>query len=98
MNIFTEELLELQKSSNELYEKDLVYRALVDNYVKSGMTGNSNALNALATYTNELQDKSRLEFFKQLDFTYEDLANMSKEKVISNQTILDMIKWKYKKE
>lgn len=97
MNVFTKKLLETQKTSDELYEKDLVYRALVDNYVKSGMSGNPDALNALATYTNELQDKSRLEFFKQLDFTYKDLANMSKEKVISNQTILDMIEWKYKK-
>lgn len=97
MSLFLDEYLEkAQNEKDELYETDLVYRALVDNYVKSGFTDKSDSLNALATYTTKLQDNSRLEFFKQLDFTYEDLANMFKERVISNQTVLDMIKWKYK--
>lgn len=97
MSLFLDEYLEKVRSEkDELYKTDLVYRLLVDNYVKSGFTGSSDSLNALATYTTKLQDNARLEFFKQLDFTYEDLANMFKERVISKKTILDMIEWKYK--
>lgn len=83
-----------KKDSDELYRKDIVYKSLVDNYINSNDSNRAECINALATYTNRLQDNARYEFVKSLNITEEDLCEMFKKQVISNDMMLKIIKFK----
>lgn len=85
-----------RKEIDELYEKDIVYRVLVDNYIKSSNENLSKNLNALATYENALVDKNRLEIIKKINFTDEDIAEFFKQGIFDYKTVDKMIKIKFK--
>lgn len=89
------ELIEqAQKNSEELYNSDIVYKTLVDNYVKSNDDNRSQAINALASYTNELHKEYILQFVKSLNITNEDIRDMIYNKIIDIKTITKILKFK----
>ena len=79
---------------DELYEKDITYKALVDNYCNSSAEDLSQNLNALANYTNQLRHNNLLSIIKKINFTYEDITEMFEERIISAETLSKMIKHK----
>lgn len=85
---------EAQKNSEKLYNTDIVYKTLVDNYVKSNDDNRSQSINALATYTNELHKEYILNFVKSLNITNEDIRDMIYNHLIDAETIEKILKFK----
>ena len=81
-------------TKDELYENDITYKALVDNYCKSSEENLPQNLNALANYTNQLRHNNLLSIIKQINFTYENITEMFEERIISVETLSKMIKHK----
>ena len=85
---------EAQKNADELYKNDIIYKTLVDNYVKSNDDNRSQSINALSSYTNELHKKYILDFVKSLNITNEDLRDMIYNNIIDAKTIEKILKFK----
>ncbi len=99
------------KNSEKLYNEDLVYKTLVDNYSKASIEYNKNqlkaknnekvdsskvseAINALAKYTDDLHRKSVLEFVKYINLTNEDIRDMMCEGILDSNVIKKILKFK----
>ena len=102
-------LEEIRKSHQKLYEEDIVYKTLVDNYIKASIEVDvkrtrkkeiidtskvSEAINALAKYKEELNKKNALAFVEYLNITKEDLRDMIIEQIIPTEIVLKMCKFK----
>ena len=85
---------EAQKNSAKLYNTDIVYKTLVDNYVKSNDDNRSQSINALATYTNELHREYILDLVKSLNITNEDIRDMLYNNLIDIKTLKNILKFK----
>lgn len=85
---------EAQKNSAKLYNTDIVYKTLVDNYVKSNDDNRSQSINALATYTNELHKEYILDLVKSLNITNEDIRDMLYNNLIDIKTLKNIFKFK----
>lgn len=99
-------LEERKKAIEKRYETDIVYKSLVDNYIKSSVLFEKNKidndeyvknLNALASYENDIAHKQRLELMKYINFTVEDLTKMFEEGIFDEKTISKMLKIKFDK-
>nr|DAK84708.1 MAG TPA: hypothetical protein [Caudoviricetes sp.] len=94
-------------TKDELYETDLAYKVLVDNYIRASIENNNpkkrndetskrhtESINALAKYTDALRHKELLKLLKAVAFTTEDLAEMYEKRIISVEILSKMIKFK----
>lgn len=95
------------KEKDELYETDITYKALVDNYVRASIENDnlkkrsdetskrlSESINALAKYTDGLRHKGLVRIIENADFTNEDLAQMIERRIISVELLSKMFKFK----
>lgn len=83
-----------QKNSEELYNSDIIYKTLVDNYVKSNDDNRSQAINSLASYTNKLHKERILDLVKSLNITNEDIADIIYNNLIDTETLTKILKYK----
>lgn len=89
----------------ELYEKDITYKALVDNYCRASIkyakrmdsdTSKklSESLNALSNYKKQIHHNNLLLMFKELNITNDDLVEMFENGIIQSGTLIKMIEYK----
>lgn len=89
----------------KLYEEDITYKALVDNYCRASIKYAKNmnndtskelseSLNALSNYKKQLRHNNLLFMMKELSFTNNDLVEMFEKEIISSETLSKMVKYK----
>ena len=95
----------MNENIDELYESDITYKTLVDNYARASIkyakkmnneTSKelSDSLNALANYKRQLRHNNLSFLMKEINFTNDDLVEMFENRIISSQTLSEMIKHK----
>lgn len=90
-----ERLKEKQNEIDELYKNDIIYKKLVDDYSKARNDKDiSEAINALAKYTDELHKKYVLELVKSLNITNEDIRDMICNGIIDYKIMNKILKFK----
>ena len=93
-----EKIKEFQEASDKLYESDIVYKTLVDNYCKYSIDSNSEkmaeSINALAKYKEKLHYENVLALFKELNLTNEDLRDMAVQGILDGEVLKKIFKFK----
>ena len=100
-----EEMERRVQESDELYKKDIVYKTLVDNYVKASVKYSKNnskensnklseSLNALAKYKDKLHNEYVLNFVKFINLTNEDIRDLIVNGIINTDTLIKILKFK----
>lgn len=93
---------------DNLYKEDIVYKTLVDNYVKASIDyekdklknkeANMNkvgqSINALSKYTDQLIRNNFIELFKNINLTSDDIADLMIKGIINKQTFENILIFK----
>lgn len=93
-------MLKMAEEEHErLYKKDIIYKALVDDYIKASISNNkeeiSKSINALHFYKEKLIDDSTLRFVKELNITHEEFKCMLRQGIIGPETMINILKFKW---
>lgn len=97
-----------RKNSEKLYNDDIVYKTLVDNYIQASMeyvkkskknekadsSKISESINAISKYKDELHKKWILEFVEYINLTNEDIRDMIYQGILDSKVIKEILKFK----